>query len=309
MIKKNNIGVIGIGKLGKFHIDKLNKISGCNFVGAFDLDLDLVNKYSIKNFLTINELFDECDSVIISTPTSTHYSIAKQALNLGLNVFIEKPITDNLIDAEDLAVIAKENNKIIQVGHIERFNKVFIESLKYIKDPQFIEIHRISPFPNRSLDIDVVMDLMIHDLDILISMNLNNKIIDIKASGASVITDYIDLANARIQFEDGLVANLTASRISAKQMRKIRVFQNKSYLGIDLFEKKLDLYKINHEENDLIENKKIEIEDSDALELELIHFIDCINNNRKPIVSDRDAIKALKLALKIKELINESGKI
>ncbi len=236
-----NIGLVGAGKLGTYHIQKLLDKNNCNFIGIYDSDLDIMkshkNKYNINAFDNLELLIEECDAVVIATPTTYHYEIAKYALDKEKHIFIEKPITDNLSEALDLRSMAQKKNRIIQVGHIERFNSAFIEALKYIKNPQFIEIHRISPFPKRSLDIPVVMDVMIHDLDILLSMNKNNPIKKINASGASIVTDFIDLANARIEFENGLVANLTASRISAKQMRKIRIFQSKSYLGIDLFNK------------------------------------------------------------------------
>ena len=263
--------------------------------------------YNIDTFNNIDTLLDKCHAVIIATPTISHYQVAQKALQKGLHVFIEKPIADNIEDAIKISDIAKKNNRIVQVGHIERFNSAFKQSLEFINKPQFIEIHRISPFPNRSLDIPVVMDVMIHDLDILLSINKGNPIKKIHATGASVVTNFIDLANARIEFEDGLVANLTASRISSKQMRKIRIFQDKSYIGIDLSEKKLDVYKINNDKDDFIDLKSIDINNEDALESELYHFIGCIINNNMPLVSVYDGIDALKLAVKIEELIKKKG--
>ena len=306
-----NIGVVGAGKLGTYHIQKLLDKSNCNFIGIYDSDLDIMksheDKYNINAFDNLELLMKECDAIVIATPTTYHYELAKYALDKEKHIFIEKPITDNLSEALDLRSMAHKKNRIIQVGHIERFNSAFIEALKYIKNPQFIEIHRISPFPKRSLDIPVVMDVMIHDLDILLSMNKNNPIKKINASGASIVTDFIDLANARIEFENGLVANLTASRISTKQMRKIRIFQSKSYLGIDLFNKELDIYNINSEKDGLIDNKKIDINSNDALDDELSHFIDCIIESKVPLVSATDGVDALKLAIEIEKLINKKG--
>ena len=303
-----NIGVVGAGKLGTYHIQKLLNKKNCNCIGIYDSDTKIMEshkkKYSINIFDNLESLIEECDAVIIATPTTYHYEVAKYALNKERHIFIEKPITDSLSDALELRSIAQKKNKIIQVGHIERFNKAFIEALKYIKNPQFIEIHRISPFPKRSLDIPVVMDVMIHDLDILLSINKKNSIKKINASGASVVTNFIDLANARIEFEDGLVANLTASRISNKHMRKIRIFQSKSYLGVDLFNKELDIYNINSEKDSLIDNKKIDFNDNDALDDELSHFIDCIIESRVPLVSVEDGVAALKLAIEIEKLIS-----
>ena len=306
---KINIGVIGVGKLGTYHVQKLQKNDSCNLIGVYDSDKDSMSRcqqsYDIKTFENVNSLLDKCQAVTIATPTITHYNVAKEALERGLHIFIEKPIADNIDDAIEISNLAKKKNRLVQIGHIERFNNAFKQSLKFINTPQFIEIHRISPFPNRSLDIPVVMDVMIHDLDILLSINKGNSIKKIHATGASVVTDFIDLANARIEFEDGLVANLTASRISSKQMRKIRIFQDKSYIGIDLSEKKLDVYKINNDKNGFIDAKSININDEDALESELSHFIDCIINNNMPLVSADDGIEALKLAVKIEELIKK----
>ena len=309
---KINIGVVGAGKLGTYHIQKLLKQPETHFVGIHDSNKELMQnhkeEYNINIFDSLDSLINKCEAIIVSTPTSKHYDVSKYALERGLHVFIEKPITDNLKDAIKLSSIAKTVGKIIQVGHIERFNRAFIESLNYIVNPQFIEIHRISPFPNRSLDIPVVMDVMIHDLDILLSINKGNKIKKIDASGASVVTDFIDLANARIEFDNGLVANLTASRISSKQMRKIRIFQSQSYLGIDLLEKKIDIYNINNDKENFIESKTMNFNDTDALEDELNHFVDCILNSRTPLVSDQDGIEALKLGMQIEELINNKKK-
>ena len=309
---KINIGVVGAGKLGTYHIQKLLKQPETHFVGIYDSNKELMQnhkeEYNINIFDSLDSLINKCEAIIVSTPTSKHYDVSKYALERGLHVFIEKPITDNLNDAIKLSSIANAVGKIIQVGHIERFNRAFIESLNYIVNPQFIEIHRISPFPNRSLDIPVVMDVMIHDLDILLSINKGNKIKKIDASGASVVTDFIDLANARIEFNNGLVANLTASRISSKQMRKIRIFQSQSYLGIDLLEKKIDIYNINNDKENFIESKTMNFNDTDALEDELNHFVDCILNSRTPLVSDQDGIEALKLGMQIEELINNKKK-
>ena len=309
MIDNINIGVVGTGKLGTFHIQKLLNISNAKLVGIHDSDKELMRKhaekYNVNTFDEVDKLIEKCDAITIATPTTEHFNVSKHALENGVHIFIEKPITYKLEDAFDINSMAKQNNKIVQVGHIERCNSAFTESVNYIDNPQFIEIHRISPFPNRSLDIPVVMDIMIHDLDILLSITKNNSIKKIDATGASVVTNFIDLANARIEFDNGLVANLTATRISAKQMRKVRIFQPKSYLGIDLLDKKIDFFEIIDGQDDFINSKNLKFDNSDALENELIHFIDCIRNNKKPLVSAEDGIAALELGLKIEELINQ----
>ena len=309
MNDKINIGVIGTGKLGTYHVEKLLSIPSVNLIGIHDSDQNSMDrcrqKYGVVTFKDIAMLLDKCQAITIATSTINHFEVALKALEKGLHIFIEKPITDNINDAIKISDIAKKKDRLIQVGHIERFNNAFKQSLEFINKPQFIEIHRISPFPNRSLDIPVVMDVMIHDLDILLSINKGNPIKKIHATGASIVTNFIDLANARIEFKDGLVANLTASRISSKQMRKIRIFQDKSYIGIDLSEKKLDVYKINNDKDDFIDVRSIDVKDEDALESELSHFIHCITNNDIPLVSANDGIDALKLAVKIEKLIKE----
>ena len=309
MSNKINIGVVGVGKLGTYHMQKLLNHKNVNFIGICDSNKNLLlnrkQEYNVNIFNQIDDLIAECDAITVATPTVEHFNVSKYALEKGLHVFIEKPITATLKDAIRIDSIAKSNNRIVQVGHIERFNNAFIEGLKYLDNPQFIEIHRISPFPNRSLDIPVVMDIMIHDLDILLSITKDNSIKKIDATGASVVTNFIDLANARIEFESGLVANLTASRISVKQMRKIRVFQKKSYIGIDLLDKKIDFFKIVNDKNQPIDSKSMQFDNTDALEDELNHFVNCIRDNREPLVSAPDGIAALKLGLEIEELINQ----
>lgn len=310
MKSRLKIGVVGVGKLGTYHLEKLKNNSRVDFMGIFDSNEKIMKekslKYKVSSFEKIDSLLDLCDAIIIAVPTINHYDISKKALEKNLHIFIEKPISNNISDALEIKRFADKIDKIVQIGHIERFNDAFIKSLKYINKPQFIEIHRISPFPNRSLDIPVVMDIMIHDLDLILSLNEDNPIVDIKATGASVITKYIDLANARIQFKNGLVANLTASRVSSKHMRKLRIFQENSYIGLDLLEKKIDFFEIDKNTNNMIKNQKIDFEPSDALNNELNHFIDCILKNEKPIVGANDGILALELGLKIEKLINSN---
>ena len=310
MKNKIKVGVVGVGKLGSYHIEKLKNNPKVDFIGIFDSNEHNMQekgvRYKVSCFRNLDSLLCLCDAITVATPTVTHFDISKKALENNLHVFIEKPISNNLANALKIKEISDRMDRIVQVGHIERFNNAFIKSMEYIKKPQFIEIHRISPFPERSLDIPVVMDIMIHDLDIILSLNKNNPVVDIKAAGASIVTKFIDLANARIEFQNGIVANLTASRISSKQMRKIRIFQDNSYIGVDLLEKKIDFFEIDKNEGNAIKNKKIDFESTDALEDELNHFIDCINKKQKPIVSARDGIMALELGLEIEKLINNN---
>ena len=303
------IGVVGAGHLGKIHIKILKNVDFVELIGFYDIDDDVSsqveNEIKIKAYDSLNDLIEHCDVLDIVTPTINHYETAQTALKKSKHVFIEKPVTHTLKEVRDLIKLSEEAAVKAQVGHVERFNPAYSNAKKLISKPKFIETHRLATFNPRGTDVSVVLDLMIHDLDILLSINKGNSIKKIHATGASVVTDFIDLANARIEFEDGLVANLTASRISSKQMRKIRIFQDKSYIGIDLSEKKLDVYKINNDKDNFIDVKSIDVEEGDALEGELSHFIDCIINNDMPLVSANDGIDALKLAVKIEELIKE----
>ena len=309
---KINIGVVGTGKLGTYHIQKLLKQPTCHFVGIHDLNRKLMEshkqQYQLNIFDNMASLVEKCDAIIIATPTITHYELAKYAIENNLHVFIEKPMTKQLDHAIELSSLAKKKNRIIQIGHIERFNQTFVEAQNYIDRPHYIDIHRISPFSQRSLDISVVTDVMIHDLDILLAITKKSPVIKIDVVGAPILSEHIDAANARIEFKNGLVANVTASRISNKQMRKIRIFQHKLYLGIDLLEKKLDLLKLTGHKPQPIECKTMNFNESDALNLELVHFIDCIKRDKTPIVSDKDGIDALDLAIKIRNLIRQKIK-
>jgi len=317
------IGVIGVGHLGNFHLKQLVTINKIEVSGIYDTDKERVNEisksYGVQVFLSLEELLITSDAVSIVTPTPSHYEIAHLALQHGCHVFIEKPITNNMLEAEKLLIDAKRSKKIIQVGHIERFNPSFLALKKINPKPKFIEAHRLAPFNPRGNDVPVILDLMIHDIDIIISL-LGNKIKDIKANGVRVVSSSIDIANVRIEFFNDCVANLTASRISQKEMRKMRLFSLNSYMTIDFKEKILEEYKVkdnisNEDENNQIieignDKKKYIIYDKpkmhqkDALKMELIHFIDSILNNKKPETDGISATEALNIALKIQSIID-----
>ena len=239
------IGVIGAGYLGEFHIQQLQTLSNIEIIGFSDCDSEraayISSQYNIKLYNQISDLIEPCNGIIVATPTSTHYQIAREVLNGGCNVFIEKPITADINDADKLIALADKNKLLIQVGHIERFNPAFLLlKTKNIK-PQFIEVHRLASFKSRGHDISVVLDLMIHDIDIILDI-MHSEIKDIHANGVKVITDEIDIANARITFSNGCIVNLTSSRISLKEMRKMRIFQERSYINIDFLNKALEEY-------------------------------------------------------------------
>ena len=231
-----DIGVVGIGHLGNFHIEQLKQIPDCKIIGIYDIDLSVLKKahelHSVPCVNSLDELLTNCDAVSIVTPTRYHFDVAKKALDADCHLFIEKPITKTINQAKQLLKKAEIKNKFIQVGHIEQFNPAFLALDKSNLKPVFIESHRLSPFNRRGTDVPVVLDLMIHDIDIVLSL-VNSGIKEIKANGVRVVSDTVDIANARIEFENGCVTNLTASRISQKKMRKIRLFQENTYTTID----------------------------------------------------------------------------
>ena len=318
------IGVVGVGHLGNFHLKQLSKIPGIFLSGIYDIDANraqkIGKKYNVRTLSTLENLLKSSDAVSIVTPTNNHYSIANQALESECHVFIEKPITDNLNHARALLKKANDQKKIIQVGHIERFNPAFIALKKLSKHPRFIESHRLTPFNPRGNDVPVILDLMIHDLDIILSL-VNSNINDIKANGVKVVSKTADIANARIKFKNGCVANLTASRISQKEMRKMRLFQADNYATIDFKEGILEEYKICYEKPKSIaieniveigtDNKKYilynkpVIQKYDALREELSHFIHSIQHASQPETNGASATEALRLALEIQTIIDQ----
>ena len=241
------IGVVGAGHLGKIHLKLLNSSKRFQLMGFYDTDLkiskELSDKEGYKCFSNLDNMLDNVEAIDIVSPTSTHYNIAKQAILSNKHIFIEKPITNNIDHAKDIIQLSKKNNIIGQVGHVERFNPAYVKAFNHIEDPMFIESHRLSDFNPRGTDVSVIMDLMIHDIDIVLN-TVKSKVKKINASGVSIISDSPDIANARIEFENKCVANLTASRISLKKMRKTRIFQKDAYISIDFLEKELQIVKI-----------------------------------------------------------------
>jgi len=301
-----DICVIGAGFLGEYHIQQLKKNNNANLVGFYDTDLirskHIMQKYNVE-CKGIDELFTKSQAACIVTPTTTHYDIASRALSRNCHIFIEKPITDTVLESNNLIKYAKKNNLIIQVGHIERFNPAYRQLAKYDINPQFIECHRLSTFNDRSLDVSVILDLMIHDIDLICDIK-KNKISNIEATGVSVISNSIDIANARITFNDSAVANLTASRISQKSMRKLRIFSKGNYLNLDLLNKKLDMYSI--DDNGLVKNNNTgsKLQQSrNALYDELDNFINSIYYKKQPLIDGESGRKALEIALEIQGII------
>ena len=308
-------GVLGAGHLGKIHLKLLNQSNKYNLVGFYDPIKENAEKvakeFGYKAFDTIQELIDAVDVVDIVTPTLSHFDCAKEAIEKGKHIFIEKPITKTVEEADTLIELSKKHNVKGQVGHVERFNPAFTAVKNAITNPMFIETHRLAEFNPRGTDVPVVLDLMIHDIDIILSV-VNSKVKSINASGVSVISETPDIANARIEFENGCVANLTASRISLKNMRKSRFFQRDAYIAVDFFEKSTEVVRMKDAPEkpgdfDMIlqnaegikkqiyfENPTIEANNAILDELET--FADAINNNTNPVVDLEQGTEALRVA-------------
>ena len=311
-------GVLGAGHLGKIHLRLLNQSEKYELVGFYDPDetnaKSVANEFGYKYFNSIEALINAVDMVDIVTPTLSHYECAKQAIAKGKHIFIEKPITNTVEEAEEIRKLVASHKVKGQVGHVERFNPAFIAVKEMINAPMFIETHRLAEFNPRGTDVPVVLDLMIHDIDIILSV-VNSKVKHVSASGVSVISDTPDIANARIEFENGCVANLTASRISLKNMRKTRFFQRDAYISVDFLEKKCEVVKMQDAPEHpgdfdmILQNaegikKQIyfdnpDISNNNAILDELETFVDAINNNTNPIVTLHDGTEALRVATMI----------
>lgn len=311
-------GVLGAGHLGKIHLRLLQESNKYELVGFYDADKENAKKISsefgYKYFDSVDRLIDAVDMVDIVTPTLSHYECAIKAINKGKHIFIEKPITNTVEEAEEIRELLSKHNIRGQVGHVERFNPAFLAVKDQIENPMFIETHRLAEFNPRGTDVPVVLDLMIHDIDIILSV-IDSEVDNILASGVAVISDTPDIANARIQFKNGCVANLTASRISLKNMRKTRFFQKDAYISVDFLDKKCEVVKMKNAPEkpgdfDMIlrnaegVDKQIYFNNPNVLKTnaildELESFADAIKNNTTPVVTLEDGTKALRIANRI----------
>jgi predicted dehydrogenase len=303
LMDKLRVAVVGVGHLGSIHAKIYKELPGCELIGVCDTNDSQLKAVSqalgVPGYTDHRELFAKVDCVSIATTTKAHFSVADEFLRNKIHCLVEKPFTPSLKEADLLIRLAKRNNLILQVGHIERFNSAFAATKKLIKDPKFIECHRLSPFPHRSLDVGAVLDIMIHDIDIVLGL-VNSPVKKIDAVGVNVLTPFEDIANARITFKNGCVANLTASRVSEESMRKIRIFQEDTYISLDYKEAKADVYR---KSGLAISKEALPIEKEQPLQKELQSFIECVNSHREPLVSGPVARQALDTALKIQKLI------
>ena len=310
---KIRVGVVGTGHLGTFHTKMYSalekrKRTGIALAGVCDVRKDIAKKiarkYNTDHYTDYRDLIDKVDAVSIVVPTSLHYKVAKDFLKAGIHVLVEKPITKTLDEADELIKLSKAKNLVLQVGHIERFNSAVrsIESL--LKKPRFIECQRLGSIKKkkRIKDVGVVLDLMIHDIDIILGL-LHSKVKDIEAVGISTVSRHEDLANVRLTFQNSAIADITASRVTKEETRKIRIFQEDSYILLDFLHQEAFLYKKNSKG---LDKQKIKIRKKDPLKVELKSFIDCVRNKKKPVISGHEGRQALEVALAILDKINSN---
>jgi predicted dehydrogenase len=303
-VKTPRVGVVGVGHIWKKHARLYAELPSAKFVAIFDTNRAVAEEYAsqfgVKAVTSLEEFANEVDAASIATPTNTHFEIARDLLSRGKHLLVEKPIADNTAHASELAELAAARDLVLQVGHVERFNPVLSALEKRLTNPRFIEAHRLSPYPNRSTDIGVVLDLMIHDLEIILHL-VRSPVQTVDAVGVPVLSRGEDIANARIRFENGCVANITSSRISPEQMRKIRVFQEDVYLSLDYQNQSGEMYQRTAEG---LKRAEVEIEREEPLKRELAAFIECAATGRAPKVSGFQAAAALELAVEITKRIN-----
>lgn len=318
------VGVFGVGHLGKFHLNNWKKIEDAELVGFYDPDMEtskiVESKYNLKRFENIDELLSKIDAADIITPTPYHFELCEAAIRKGKHVFVEKPMADTLEQAKQLVQMVQESGVKLQVGHVERFNPAFLALQNIELNPMFIEVHRLAQFNARGTEVSVILDLMIHDIDIILKL-VKSDVKNIYASGVAVMTDTPDIANVRIEFNNGCVANLTSSRISMKKMRKMRLFQKDAYIGIDFLEKKAEIIKLKSTEDESaftfdIEtpsgNKTIAIINApsqpvNAIKEELQAFVQSIKQNKNTVVNEIDGLLAMEVAHRILEKISNTS--
>jgi predicted dehydrogenase len=309
--RKIRVGIVGVGYLGKYHLEKYLGIQGVDVVGICDTNQETGKRIAEENGIPYTgdyrEFIGTVDAVSVVVPTVHHHRVAIDFLNAGVDVFVEKPITTSLSEAQSLIDTAESRELILQVGHLERFNPAVLALDGTMREPMFIESHRLSPFPDRSVDIDVILDLMIHDIDIILNI-VKSPIRHIDAVGVPIITDQVDIVNARLNFESGCVANVTASRVSLEKMRKIRIFQSDAYISIDYAAQKIEVYKRIGDGKDhfSIVKQDMDISPSDYLGDEIRSFVEAVRTRGTPSVTGRDGKRALEVAMLIRDRLEES---
>ena len=320
------VGVFGVGHLGKFHLNNWKQIPTVELVGFFDPNneaaAEVEKTYGIKRFMDEAELIAAVDAIDVVTPTHLHFTVCEMAIKMGKHVFVEKPMANTIEEGKKIMQMVKEANVKLQVGHVERFNPAFTALKNETLNPLFIEVHRLAQFNPRGTEVSVILDLMIHDIDIILSI-VKSDVKNISASGVAVLTDTPDIANVRIEFNNGCVANLTSSRISMKKMRKIRLFQKDAYIGIDFLEKNTEIIRLKlpeesdafsfdietHQGTKTITISNPVVEEGNAILSELSSFVEAIENDRPTVVNEIDGYLAMEVAHQILEKISKSASV
>jgi predicted dehydrogenase len=304
--EKITVGVVGVGYLGSFHAQKYAALEAAKLVGVVDTNVDrareVAAKLGVAAFVDYQELLGRVQCVSVAVPTQTHYEVTKAFLKHGIDVLVEKPIAASIVEARELVQLAQENGRILQVGHLERFNPAIRALDGVLNEPKFIECHRLSPFLDRGTDVDVVLDLMIHDIDVIASL-VRSPVNRVEAIGVPVLTNKPDIANARITFANGCIANVTSSRVSLKRERKIRFFQPDAYISIDYDQKRAQVYHKPEKGGRWqdIRAEMIEMKEGDALADEVASFLEVVGKRSRPVVSGEEGLRALEIASMISE--------
>jgi DUF1009 family protein/predicted dehydrogenase len=308
------MAVVGVGYLGQFHAEKYAALEETNLVAVADIEPSrarrMAEDFSCQACASHRELIGKVDAASVVVPTQDHCQVARDLLAAGIHVLVEKPMTATLEEADALILLAKANNLVLQVGHLERFNPAVVAAREYVQQPLFVESHRLASFTERGTEVDVILDLMIHDIDIILSL-VPFPLEDLRVGGAKILTPHTDIANVRLEFANGCIANVTASRISAKRMRKIRIFQPDSYLSLDYAEREVELFRKLPEKGadgfPEIEYQQLPVADTDPLEEQLRAFAESVRTGTKPMVSGEEGRKALEVATQVSELIQQQG--
>lgn len=305
MSKPVRAAVVGVGYLGAFHADKYASLPDVDLVAVVDADLtraaEVAAKCGTQAWSDIEALAGKVDCVSLAVPTSLHHWLARRLLELGIDVLVEKPMTETVAEGRELVELADRGGRILQVGHLERFNPAIRALGEVVTRPRFIECHRLAPFVERGTDVDVILDLMIHDLDIILSL-VRGEVVAVEAVGVPVLSENVDIANARLRFDTGCIANVTASRVTLKRERKLRLFQSDAYVAVDYSTKHV---LVAHRRTDADGHHTIEVDErdleaGDALFAEIEHFVDSVRTRQAPLVDGRAALRALELAHRVR---------
>lgn len=313
MSKPIRVAVVGVGYLGRIHAKIYANMDNVKLVAVVDTDpsaaASAADEYNCQALTHTDGLVGQIDAVSIVVPTSLHLTVSRSFLEAGVHMLLEKPVAASVAESTEIVELAEKNRAILQIGHLERFNAGIMKLAELASNPRFIEVHRLGKFVERATDVDVVTDLMIHDIDIVLSL-IDSELINISATGTQVITDHVDIANTRLEFDNGAVANVTASRVSRNQFRRIRVFSHEMYLGLNFSDQQLEEVKPGKIKSGSkfpeLTHRNIEVTPQLPLNAELAHFIDCVTYNKQPLVSGKEGLLAVKVAQRVRDKIEAS---